>query len=295
MVKLLRSTPEIPSMPTAVSHLIPTPKNLLLAALPAAEWARAVRNFKPIFMPLGDVLYEPFGPANHIVFPTTSVLSVSCVLADGRADALTLVGPEGFASVEVFLGDGSATCRAAVLSEGWGYRIRRELLAQTCEQGGSMRGVLLRYAQSYIAQVGQTISCNRHHTIVQQLCRWLLMFLDRRASNELPLTHEHIAELMGVRRESVTEAARKLQIIGCIRYHRGHISVIDRTALEARSCECYRIARREMARLPEMSRSAKCEITHAADRVPRAECAAGRQSPPLAMRLQALPDQTPGG
>jgi CRP-like cAMP-binding protein len=263
IVKLLRTAREMPSMLTTVSHLIPTPKNLLLAALPAAEWARAARDFKPIFMPLGDVLYEPSGSANHIFFPMTSVLSVSCVLADGRADALTLIGREGFASVEVFLGDGSATCRAAVLSEGWGYRIRRELLAQACEQGGSMRSVLLRYAQSYIAQVGQTISCNRHHSVVQQLCRWLLMFLDRRASNELPLTHEHIAELMGVRRESVTEAARKLQIIGCIRYHRGHISVINRTGLEARSCECYRIARREIDRLPAMSRSANFEITHA--------------------------------
>jgi CRP-like cAMP-binding protein len=255
-------------MSATVSHLIPTPQNALLAVLPAAEWAWVGRNFKPIFMPLGDVLHEPSRLANHIFFPTTSVLSISCVLADGRADALTLIGREGFASVEVFLGGGSATCRAAVLSEGWGYRIRRELLAQACEQGGSMRSVLLRYAQSYITQVGQTISCNRHHSIVQQLCRWLLMFLDRRASNELPLTHEHIAELMGVRRESVTEAARKLQIVGCIRYQRGHISVIDRTGLEARSCECYRIAKRETDRLLEMSRSAKIAITQAAvDRV----------------------------
>jgi CRP-like cAMP-binding protein len=240
-------------MSATLSHLVPTPQNLLLVALPAAEWECAGRDFKPIFMPLGDVLYEPARRVNHIFFPTTSVLSVSCLMADGRADALTLIGREGFASVEVFLGGDSAPCRAAVLSEGWGYRIRRELLGQACEQGGSMRGVLLRYAQSYITQVGQTISCNRHHSIVQQLCRWLLMFLDRQASNELPLTHEHIAELMGVRRESVTEAARKLQIAGCIRYQRGHIWVGDRTGLEARSCECYRVAKRETDRLLEMS------------------------------------------
>ena|SRR5450631_1074764 len=255
-------------MSTTVSHLIRAPQNLLLAALPIAEWERAERNFKPIFMPLGDVLYEPAGLINHIVFPTTSVLSVSCVLADGRADALTLIGREGFASVEAFLGGGSARCRATVLSEGWGYRIRRELLGQACEQGSSLRSVLLRYAQSYITQVAQSISCNRHHSIVQQLCRWLLMFMDRQASNELPLTHERIAELMGVRRESVTEAARKLQIAGCIRYTRGHISVLDRTGLEARSCECYRVAKRETDRLLEMSRSAKIAITQAAvDRV----------------------------
>jgi CRP-like cAMP-binding protein len=248
--------------------LIPTPQNLLLAALPAADREWAGQNFKPIFMPLGDVLYESARLANHIFFPTTSVLAVSCVMADGRADALTLIGREGFASVEVFLGGDSAPCRAVVLSEGWGYRIRRELLGQACEQRGSVRSVLLRYAQAYITQVGQTISCNRHHSIVQQLCRWLLMFLDRQASNELPLTHEHIAELMGVRRESVTEAALKLQIAGCIRYQRGHISVLDRTGLEARSCECYRIAKRETDRLLEVSRSAKIAGTRAAvDRV----------------------------
>jgi CRP-like cAMP-binding protein len=255
-------------MSTTVSHLIPTPQNLLLAALPAAEWERARRNFKPIFMPPGDVLYEPAGPVNHIFFPTTSILSVSCLMTDGRADALTLIGREGFVSVEVFLGGGSATCRAVVLSEGWGYRIERELLGQACEQGSSMRSVLLRYAQSYITQVGQTTSCNRHHSIVQQLCRWLLMFMDRHASNELPLTHEYISELMGVRRESVTEAARKLQITGCIRYQRGRISVLDRTGLEARSCECYRVAKRETDRLLEMSQSAKVVVTQSAvDRV----------------------------
>jgi CRP-like cAMP-binding protein len=255
-------------MSTTVSRLIRTPKNLLLAALPAAEWERAEQNCKPIFMPLGDVLYEPAGLVNHIFFPTTSVLSVSCVMADGWADALTLVGREGFASVEVFLGGDSAPCRAAVLSEGWGYRIKRDLLGQACEQGGSMRSVLLRYAQSYITQVCQTIACNRHHSIVQQLCRWLLMLLDRQASNELPLTHELIAELMGVRRASVTEAAGKLQIAGCIRYRRGYISVLDRTGLEARSCECYCIAKREADRLLEVSRSAKIAGTQSAvDRV----------------------------
>jgi CRP-like cAMP-binding protein len=255
-------------MSTTDSQLIPTPQNLLLAALPAAEWEWAERNFKPIFMPLGDVLYEPSRLANHIFFPTTSVLSVSCLMADGRADALTLIGREGFVSVEGFLGGGSATCRAVVLSEGWGYRIRRALLAQAFEQGSSMRSVLLRYAQSYLTQVAQTLACNRHHSIVQQLCRWLLIFMDRHASNELPLTHECIGELMGVRRESVTEAARKLKIAGCIRYECGQISVLDRSGLEARSCECYRVAKRETDRLLEMSLSGRVAVTQSAvDRV----------------------------
>ena len=255
-------------MSTPVSNLIETPQNLLLAALPAAEWDQERRNFKPVFMPLGDVLYEPYRLANHIFFPTTSVLSVSCLIADGRADALTLIGREGFVSIEVLLGGGSATCRAVVLSEGWGYRISRELLDQAFEQRCSMRSVLLRYAQSYLTQVAQTLVCNRHHSIVQQLCRWLLLFIDRHASNELPLTHECIGELMGVRRESVTEAVRKLKIAGCIGYERGHLSVLDRSGLEDRSCECYRVVKRETDRLLEMSVSGRVAVTQSAvDRV----------------------------
>ena len=257
-------------MSTTVSHLIPTPQNLLLAALPAADWQWAGRNFKPVFMPLGDVLHEPSRLASHMFFPATSVLSVSCLMADGRADALTFIGREGFTSVEVFLGGGggSATCRAAVLSEGWGYRISRELLDQAFEQRCSMRSVLLRYAQSYLTQVAQTLVCNRHHSIVQQLCRWLLLFIDRHASNELPLTHECIGELMGVRRESVTEAVRKLKIAGCIGYERGHLSVLDRSGLEDRSCECYRVVKRETDRLREMSQSGRVAFTQSAvDRV----------------------------
>jgi CRP-like cAMP-binding protein len=248
---------------------IPTPQNLLLAAIPEAQPGWAGRNCKPTFVPVGAVLYEPAMRANHIFFPTTSVLCVSCVMADGGADALTLIGREGFAGVEVLLGGDSGTCRVAVVSEGWGYRIKRELIGQACEQGSSMRSMLLRYAESYITQVGQTISCNRHHSIVQQLCRWLLMHMDRQESNELPLTHEHLAALMGVRRESVTEAARRLQIAGCLRYQRGHISVLDRAVLEARSCECYRISKRETDRLLEMYRSVEMAVTRATvDRVP---------------------------
>src|SRR5450631_2543862 len=252
-------------MSTAALHDISAPPNMLLAELTTIEWERVRKSLRPIFMPLREVLYEPGMNISHLYFPTTSVIAISCVLADGRADAVTLIGREGFAGVEVFLGGDSAACRAVVLSQGWCYRIERELLNRECGRGGSMRSVLLRYTQSYFTQVAQTSVCNRHHSIDQQLCRWLLMFLDRQGSNDLPLTQEQIAGLMGVRRESVTEAARKLQIAGSIRYQRGHISVVDRMDIETRSCECYEIATRESDRLLEMShRSTKLAAVQAA-------------------------------
>jgi CRP-like cAMP-binding protein len=235
------------------ANVISTPQNALLATLPAAEWDEARPHFRAVFMPLGDVLYEAGMAVDHIYFPTTSVTSISCVMNDGRADALTLIGREGFVGVELLLGSGSAACRAVVLSEGWAYRITRKLLNEMCERGNAMRSVLLRYALSYITQVAQTTVCNRHHTIDQQLCRWLLMFLDCKTSNDLPLTHAHLSELMGVRRGSVTDAARRLQIAGYIRCRRGHITLVDRAGLEARSCECHEIVKQEAARLLQMS------------------------------------------
>jgi CRP-like cAMP-binding protein len=218
-------------------------ENRLLAALPLALWEP--RHFKPIFMPPGDVINEPERLVDYIYFPTTAVLAVSSVMADGRANALTLIGKEGVSSIEVVLGGASASCRSVVLSAGWGYQIKRELLEQECGRCGPLRTILLRYAKSYIEQVAQTTVCNRHHAVDQQLCRWLLMILDRQASNELPLTHDRVAELMGVRRESVSQAARALMIAGSIRYQRGLISVVDRTDLEARACECYDKVKRE--------------------------------------------------
>ncbi len=246
-----------------------TPQNTLLAMLPGAEWDRARQHFKPIFMPLGEVLYQRAWAVDHIYFPTTSVTSISCVLNDGRADTLALIGQEGFVGVELLLGKGSASCRAVVLSEGWGYRIKQELLNAQCERSGSMRSLLLRYSQSYITQVAQTAVCNRHHSIDQRLCRWLLIYLDCQVSNGVSLTHKHSAELMGVRRESVTEAALKLQFAGCISYRRGHISIIDRAGLQARSCECYRIVKRETDRLLQISQQTikKRAISPAIDRV----------------------------
>ena len=241
-------------LPAISSCGIYTRQNMLLAALPEAEWDRVRKSIKPIWMPLGGVLFEPGTRIDHLYFPTTSVISLSHVLADGRADAVALAGREGFAGVAAFLGRGSAPCRAVVQSEGSGYHIKRKLLQEECERGGSMLGVLLRYAQSYITEVAQTSVCNRHHSIDQQLCRWLLMFLDRLTSNELTLTHKRMAEIMGVRRESVSGAANKLQIAGIIRYHHGRISVVERAGLEANSCECYGIAKRESERLMELSR-----------------------------------------
>ncbi len=229
-------------------------QNMLLAALPEAECDRVRKSFKPIWMPLGSVLYEPGTRIDHLYFPVTSVISLSHVLADGRADAVALVGRDGFACVEVFLVGGSAPCRAVVQREGFGYQIKRDSLWEECERGGSMGGVLLRYAQSYITQMAQTTVCNRLHSIDQQLCRWLLMLLDHLTSNELTLTQERIAELMGVRRESVTAAASKLRIAGVIRYHHGRISVVARSRLEAHACECYGIVKRESERLMELSR-----------------------------------------
>ena len=244
------------------SSVMATRQNMLLAALSRAGFEG--RHFKPIYMPLGDVINEPARLVNYIYFPTTAVLSVSSVMADGRTNALTLIGREGFSGIEVFLGGDSASCRAVVLSAGWGYQIRRELLDQECGQCGPMRTLLLRYAKSYIAQVAQTTVCNRHHVIDQQLCRWLLMILDRQASNEVPLTHDRIAELIGVRRESVSQAALALKIAGCIRYQRGRISIVDRTGLETRTCECYETVKRETYGPLEISQSAKVAAARAA-------------------------------
>ena len=255
-------------MSTVAFPGISAPPNRLLAALPATDWERVGSILQPMVMPLGAVLHEPGMNVSHLYFPTTAVISISYVMADGRADAVTLIGLEGFAGVEGFLGSGSAPCRAAVLKAGRGYRIERKWLNEECGQRGSMLTVLLRYTQSYLTQVAQTVVCNRHHSIDQQLCRWLLLFLDRQATSQLAITQEQIADLMGVRRESVTEAARKLQIAGAIRYQRGNISVVDRNGLESRSCECYEMAKRDADRLLELSRrSTKPAAGQATDQV----------------------------
>jgi CRP-like cAMP-binding protein len=262
-------------------NLISRRDNQLLAALSPAQWEG--RNFKPVFMPLGEVVNEPARLVDHIYFPTTAVLAVSSVMADGRANALTLIGREGLSSIEVVLGGDSASCRAVVLSAGWGYQIRREALEQECGRCSPMRTTLLRYAKSYIAQVAQTTVCNRHHSVDQQLCRWLLMILDRLPLNDLPLTHDRVAELMGVRRESVSQAARALMMAGSIRYQRGRMSVVDRRDLEARACECYGKVKREADRPLASAQSIRVPAPAVVvDRVRRLELARRQATPSCA-------------
>jgi CRP-like cAMP-binding protein len=225
------------------------PGNTLLAALPEVEWERVRKYLRPILMTHGDVLHKPGVRFEYLYFPATSVVSIASMIAGGRKDAVVLVGHEGFVGIEAVLGGDSATRCAVVQSEGWAYQIRQEWLHRECERRGPMQDILLRYTQSYMTQVAQTAACNRHHSIDQQFCRWLLMFLDCQESSDLAMTHERIAALMGVRREGVTDAAGRLQFGGSIRCRRGHIYVVDRAKLETHSCECYGVVKREAERL----------------------------------------------
>lgn len=238
-------------------------ENALLAALPHAQWERLRPHLAPILMTRGEALYRPGVRLERLYFPVTSVLSISCLLAEGSEDAVVLTGHEGFASIEVFLGSDAATRCAVVQSSGWAYQLSRESLQRACEHSRTLRNLLLRYTQSYMTQVAQTAACNRCHSIDQQLSRWLLMFLDRQDSSELSLTHQQLAALMGIRRESVSEAAARLQCGGSIHYHRGHIFVVDRARLESDACECYGTVKREWERLAQMStRPDLCSIAH---------------------------------
>jgi CRP-like cAMP-binding protein len=224
-------------------------ENQLLAVLPDASWARWRPQLEAVDMPLGRVLYEPGGPVAHVYFPTSSIVSLLYVMEDGASAEIALVGREGLVGISVFLGGETTTRHAVVQSAGHGYRLRARFLLQEFESAGPVLHLLLRYTQALIAQMAQTAACNRHHTLDQQLCRWLLMSLDRLPSNELVMTQELIANMLGVRREGVTEAAGHLHDAGLIRYHRGHITVLDRAGLERRTCECYAALRKEYQRL----------------------------------------------
>jgi len=247
------ASPKKVVMPSPACHGVSAPSNMLLAALPRSNGSGSGRTFNRLSC-RSEMCSTSRDECPSSLF--SHDIGHCYLVRDGRrrADAVTLIGPEGFAGVDVLLGSGRAPSRAAVLSAGRGYRIERKWLNKECEHGGSMLSVLLRYTQSYIAQVARTVVCNRHHSIDQQLCRWLLMFLDRQATTDLAITQEQIAQLMGVRRESVTEAAHKLQIAGSIRYQRGHIAVVDRSGLESRSCECYGVVKRETNRPLEIPR-----------------------------------------
>jgi len=224
-------------------------QNHLLNALPAADYARLRPHFEHVDLKLGDVLYEPGGRMRFVYFPTTAIVSLLYVMEDGASAEIAIVGNEGILGIALFMGGESTPSRAVVQSAGFGYRMKAALLKEEFGRFGVLMHLLLRYTQSLITQMAQTAVCNRHHSVDQQLCRWLLLSLDRLASNELTMTQELIANMLGVRREGVTEAAGKLQSAGLISYRRGKITVLDRLGVETRSCECYQVVKKEFDRL----------------------------------------------
>ena len=224
-------------------------KNHLLAALPEAEWLRWLSQLEPVDLPLGKVLYESGGKLSHVYFPTTSIISLLYVMEDGASAEIAVVGHEGIVGISLFMGGESTPSRAVVQSAGQGFRLNANLMMQEFNRAGPVLHLLLRYTQALITQMAQTAVCNRHHSLDQQLCRWLLLSLDRLPSDELVMTQELIANMLGVRREGVTEAAGQLQQAGLIQYRRGHITVVDRKGLERRACECYAVVKKEYDRL----------------------------------------------
>ena len=224
-------------------------QNRLLAALPAEDFERLAPHLELVPMLLGETLYEPGGRQQYVYFPTTAIVSLRYTMESGSSAEIAGVGNEGILGISLFMGGNTTPSRAIVQSAGHAFRLKAELLKDEFERHGPTMHLLLRYTQALITQMAQTAVCNRHHSVDQQLCRWLLLSLDRLASNELSMTQELIANMLGVRREGVTEAAGKLQDAGLIRYQRGRITVLDRPALEARSCECYQVVKREFDRL----------------------------------------------
>ena len=229
-------------------------QNRLLAVLPAAERERLDLHLESVSMALGEVVYESGSQLEYVYFPTTSIVSLLYVMADGASAEIAVVGNEGLVGVALFMGGETTPSRAIVQSAGSAYRLPGHLMKEEFVRGGAMQHLLLRYTQALLTQMAQTAVCNRHHSVDQQLCRWLLLSLDRLPSNELTMTQELIANMLGVRREGVTEAAGKLQSAGLIQYSRGRITVVDRPGLEARACECYDVVKRESDRLlPNMT------------------------------------------
>ncbi|MDA3921573.1 MAG: Crp/Fnr family transcriptional regulator [Salinisphaera sp.] len=223
--------------------------NHLLAALPEAEWTRWCAQLEWIKMPLGEVLYESGTQQTHLYFPTTAIVSLLYVMESGASAEIAVVGNEGAVGISLFMGGESTPSRAVVQSAGQGFRLPASVIKDEFNRSAPVMHVLLRYTQALITQMSQTAVCNRHHTLDQQLCRWLLLSLDRLHANELVMTQELIANMLGVRREGVTGSALKLQTAGLIRYARGHITVLDREGLEKRTCECYAVVKKEYDRL----------------------------------------------
>jgi len=224
-------------------------QNHLLEALPTAERERLFPHLKLVTLPLGTVLYEAGRMQRYMYFPTDAIVSLLYVLKDGESAEIAVVGNDGAIDVALIMGGATLTNRAIVQSAGSAYRLTRRRIEQEFARHGDTLHILLRYTQALITQMAQTAVCNRHHTVDQQLCRWLLLSLDRLSSNQLVMTQELIANMLGVRREGVTEAAGKLQKAGVIEYRRGKITVLDRSRLETMSCECYEVVRKETDRL----------------------------------------------
>ena len=229
-------------------------QNHLLAALPNAEFERIAPHLERVAMPLGEVLYESGGQLQHVYFPTTAIVSLHYVTESGASSEIAGVGNEGVLGISLFMGGNTTPSRAIVQTAGHGYQLKARLLMEEFNRvggrrAGVMQHLLLRYTQALMTQTSQTAVCNRHHSVEQQLCRWLLLTLDRLPSNELTMTQELIAGMLGVRREGITEAAGHLQQAGFIRYRRGHITVINRSGLESRVCECYAVVKKEHDRL----------------------------------------------
>jgi CRP-like cAMP-binding protein len=228
-----------------------TPRdNRLLALLPAADYARASPHLERVTLSVGDVIYEPGSELRSVYFPATAIVSLLYMMRDGSPSAeIAIVGNDGLVGMASFMGGQSTPTRAVVQSSGHGYRINTAALTKEFALGAALQQVMLRYTQALIAQIAQTAACNRHHSLEQQLCRCLLLCLDRLPSNELSMTQELIAKMLGVRREGITEVARRLLGAGIIRYSRGHITVLDRRQIEKRACECYAVVKKEAARL----------------------------------------------
>jgi CRP-like cAMP-binding protein len=224
-------------------------KNRLLASLPTTEWKRWSESLEAVEMPLGQVLYEPGVALNYVYFPIASIVSLLYVMENGASAEIAVVGNEGIVGVSLFMGGESTPSRAVVQSAGSGCRLKAQLMKDEFNKAGPVLHLLLRYTQALITQMAQTAVCNRHHSLDQQLCRWLLLSLDRLEGDELVMTQELIANMLGVRREGVTEGALALQKSGLIKYARGHITVLDRPGLEKRTCECYAVVKREYDRL----------------------------------------------
>ena len=224
-------------------------RNHLLAALPDTELHRWLPLLEPVDLPLGLVLYESGRTLSHVYFPTNAIISLLFVLEDGDSAEIAVVGNEGVVGISLFMGGESTPSRAVVQSAGRGYRLSSHAIKEAFGRNGPVMHLMLRYTQALITQMAQTAVCNRHHTLDKQLCRWLLLSMDRLQGNELVMTQELIANMLGVRREGVTEAALKLQAGGLIQYARGHITVLDRPGLERRTCECYAVVKKEYDRL----------------------------------------------